>query len=105
MSGLIFVNFQKEEYKKAEQMLHVALRQAQTINHYEGVTYVYDVMANLAFQVGEIQKSIDLFKIVMQRLLSTGTEQNDTKIIHMSLKVANLYQRAGDNKYLNLNAC
>ncbi|XP_057325618.1 tetratricopeptide repeat protein 19 homolog, mitochondrial [Microplitis mediator] len=89
---------QKEEYKKAEQMLHVALRQAQTINHYEGVTYVYDVMANLAFQVGEIQKSIDLFKTVMQRLLSTGTEENDTKIIHISLKVANLYQRAGDNK-------
>ncbi|CAD6216345.1 GSCOCG00004498001-RA-CDS, partial [Cotesia congregata] len=89
---------QKGEYKKAEQMLHVALRQAQTLGHFEGITYVYDVMANLAFQVGEIQKAKDLFKTVMQRLLSTGTDQNDTKIIHISLKVAKLFEQSGDIK-------
>ncbi|KAG8034526.1 hypothetical protein G9C98_007602 [Cotesia typhae] len=89
---------QKGDYKKAEQMLHVALRQAQTLGHFEGITYVYDVMANLAFEVGEIQKAKDLFKTVMQRLLSTGTDQNDTKIIHISLKVAKLFEQSGDIK-------
>ncbi|XP_044015073.1 tetratricopeptide repeat protein 19 homolog, mitochondrial isoform X2 [Aphidius gifuensis] len=87
---------QKGEYKKAEQMLHVALRQAQSIQSYDGVTYVYDVMANLAFEVGDIKKSKKLFTSVMQRLLSTGTMENDVKIIHMSLKMAKLCESSGE---------
>ncbi|KAK0179301.1 hypothetical protein PV327_005066 [Microctonus hyperodae] len=87
---------QKGEYKKAEQMLHVALRQAQTLQHTDGITYIYDVMANLAFEVGENQKAKDLFTSVMQRLISNGVAQNDKKIIHMSLKVAKILERMGD---------
>lgn len=90
---------QKEEFKKAEQLLHVALRQAQSIQHYDGVTYVYDVMANLAFQVGEYKKAETLFVSVMQRLIAGGTPKDDIKIIHMSLKLAKLYQETGDLRY------
>lgn len=77
-------------------MLHVALRQAQSLQSYDGVTYVYDVMANLAFEVGDIKKSKKLFTSVMQRLLSTGTTENDVKIIHMSLKMAKLCESSGE---------
>lgn len=77
-------------------MLHVALRQAQSLQHTDGITYIYDVMANLAFEVGENQKAKDLFTSVMQRLISNGIAQNDKKIIHMSLKVAKILERMGD---------
>lgn len=83
---------QKGEYKKAEQMLHIALRQAQTIQNEDGITYVYDVMANLAFEVGEYEKAEVLFKSVMQRILAAGTSQEDMKIIHMSLKMAKIFE-------------
>ncbi|XP_043275343.1 tetratricopeptide repeat protein 19 homolog, mitochondrial [Venturia canescens] len=87
---------QKEDYKKAEQMLHVALRQAQALQHYEGITYVYDIMANLAFEVGDYKKANTLFVSVMQRLISTGTPKDDIKIVHISLKMAKLFQHMGD---------
>ncbi|XP_011304360.1 tetratricopeptide repeat protein 19 homolog, mitochondrial [Fopius arisanus] len=87
---------QRGEYKKAEQMLHVALHQAQTLQHYDGITYVYDVLANLAFEVGDVEKSKKLFVSVMQRLMSTGTAEGDMKMIHISLKLARLYEISGD---------
>ncbi|XP_034948285.1 tetratricopeptide repeat protein 19 homolog, mitochondrial [Chelonus insularis] len=87
---------QKDEFKKAEQMLHVALRQAQMLQNEQGITYIYYVMADLAFQVGEIEKAQNLYKSVMQRLLSSGTPQDDIKIVHISLKIARLYEQDGN---------
>lgn len=87
---------QRGEFKKAEQMLHVALRQAQSLQNYDAVTYIYDVMANLAFDVGDYQKAESLFVTVMQRLISSGTPKDDMKIIHISLKMAKLYEQRGD---------
>ena len=77
-------------------MLHIALRQAQTIQHYQAITYIYDLMANLAYDVGDFQKAETLFVTVMQRLISTGTAQDDLKIVHISLKMAKIYEKEGD---------
>ncbi|XP_008212523.1 tetratricopeptide repeat protein 19 homolog, mitochondrial [Nasonia vitripennis] len=87
---------QKGEFKKAEQMLHIALRQAQSLQNEDGITYVYDVMANLAFEVGEFEKAEKLFRSVMQRILAAGTPQDDLKIVHMSLKMAKILESKGD---------
>lgn len=37
-----------------------------------------------------------LFKDVMQRELAKGTAQDDLKIIHMSLKLAKIYEQKKD---------
>lgn len=79
-------------------MLHLALHMAQTIEHFKAITYIYDLMANLAFEVGEFDKAEKLFVNVMQRLISTGTPEDDLKIIHMSLKIAKIYEAKGDLK-------
>ncbi|KAL7287847.1 hypothetical protein TKK_0017916 [Trichogramma kaykai] len=88
---------QKNEFKKAEQMLHLALRQAQTLQSEDGITYVYDVMANLAFKVGEYDKAQRLFRSVMQREIAKGTPQDDIKIVHMSMKMAKILELKGDS--------
>lgn len=82
-------------------MLHIALRQAQSLQNEDGITYVYDVMANLAFEVGEFEKAEKLFKSVMQRILAAGTPQDDLKIVHMSLKMAKILEFKGDLLYVN----
>ena len=41
---------QREQYDHAENMLHIALRMAQDLNNYDGITYVYDQLANVAFE-------------------------------------------------------
>ncbi|XP_011692252.1 PREDICTED: tetratricopeptide repeat protein 19 homolog, mitochondrial [Wasmannia auropunctata] len=89
---------QKGEYDKAEQMLHVALRQAQTIQHYDAVTYIYDVMANLAFDTGKYRKAENLFVSVLQRLMSNGATEDDMRVIHISLKMAKVFEHLNEPK-------
>ena len=40
----------KGDFEHAERMLHIALRMAQDLGNYDAVTYVYDQMANVAFE-------------------------------------------------------
>lgn len=77
-------------------MLHVALRQAQALQNQNAITYIYDLMANVAFETKQLKKAETLFLLVLERLLSNGVTQNDLKIIHISLKLANIYEKTGD---------
>lgn len=79
-------------------MLHIALHQAQTIQHYEAITYIYDVMANLAFETKDYPKAQKLFVTVLQRLMSKGVLENDTRVIHISLKMAKVLENLGQVK-------
>lgn len=79
---------QKNEFEKAEQLLHVALRQAQQIHHQLGITYIYDVMANLALQREELDKAKQLFVIVTQRIMANGVLEDDPRVVHLSVKLA-----------------
>ncbi|XP_032677608.1 tetratricopeptide repeat protein 19 homolog, mitochondrial isoform X2 [Odontomachus brunneus] len=83
---------QKNEFMKAEQMLHIALHQAQTIQHYNAITYIYDIMANLAFDTGDYHAAETLFTTVLQRLMSKGILESDLKVIHISLKMAKMFE-------------
>ena len=42
--------FQEGQYAKGETILHAALTIAQNLNHSHGITYVYTLLAALAFQ-------------------------------------------------------
>ncbi|CAK1551438.1 unnamed protein product [Leptosia nina] len=79
---------QRYEYGKAEQLLHVALRQAQQMKHETGVTYIYDVMANLALQTERLDQAKKLFVEVAQRLIANGVNQEDIRIVQISVKLA-----------------
>lgn len=78
---------QREQYEKAEQLLHVALRIAQQQQNEQGVVYCYDLMANVAFNRLELNKAEKLFVTVLQMLLSTGTKQDDLKVCSFCLSV------------------
>lgn len=71
---------QREQYDKAEQLLHIALRIAQQQQNEQGVVYCYDLMANVAFSRLELDKAEKLFVSVLQMLLSTGMKQDDLKV-------------------------
>lgn len=86
---------QKEEYDKAEQMLHLALRMAQDLQSKDGITYVYDLMANLALEREQFKKAEKLFVDVMKRLFADGFKEDDIKVLHISSKVAHIAQLEG----------
>ncbi|KAH8357874.1 hypothetical protein KR200_011635 [Drosophila serrata] len=87
---------QREQYDKAEQMLHLALRMAQDIQSKEGVTYVYDIMANLAMEREQFKKAEKIFTDVMKRLFADGHTEESPKILHISSKIAHMSQLQGD---------
>lgn len=92
---LSILNIQREEYKKAEQLLHVALKMAQDLQSKDGITYIYDIMANLAMEVGDLAKAEKLFVSVMQRLFADGFVEDHIKMLHISSKVAHIAQLQG----------
>ena len=53
-------------------------------------------MANLAFIQEDYKKAEKLFVSVMKRLLADGVPENDLRIIHMSLKMAKMYEYQED---------
>lgn len=87
---LSILEIQKGDFKKAEQMLHLSLRMAQDLKSKDGITYVYDIMANLAMEAKEFVKAEKLFADIMKLLLSEGVEQDDNKILHISSKIAHM---------------
>ncbi|KAK4880229.1 hypothetical protein RN001_008375 [Aquatica leii] len=92
----------REQFDKAEQLLHIALRLAQQQLNEQGITYCYDLMANLAFNRLELDKSEKLFVSVVQRLLSNGVQQDDLKVIHISLKLARICHLKGEDEKADL---
>ncbi|KAI5705328.1 hypothetical protein M8J75_013925 [Diaphorina citri] len=90
------LHMKKDEYEKAEKMLHVALKMAQELQNQDGITYVYDVMANLALTQKQYDKAEKLFTEVMKRLMSNGVKENDNKVLHISLKLAKIAQEKTD---------
>lgn len=71
---------QREQFEKAEQMLHLALRIAQQQQNKQGILYCYDLMANLAFETFELNKAEKLFVSVLQILLSEGMKDDNLKV-------------------------
>ncbi|XP_032592606.1 tetratricopeptide repeat protein 19 homolog, mitochondrial isoform X1 [Drosophila grimshawi] len=87
---------QNEQYDKAEQMLHLSLRMAQDLQSSHGITYVYDIMANLAMEREQFKKAEKLFVDVMKRLMSDGHTEDSPKILHISSKIAHMSQLQGE---------
>lgn len=87
---------QKQQYEKAEQMLHLSLRMAQDLQSSNGITYVYDLMANLAMEQQQYKKAEKIFVDVMKRLMTDGHGEDSPKILHISSKIAHMSQLQGD---------
>lgn len=81
---------QRGEHDKAEQLLHVALRQAQQMQNQLGITYIYDIMANLALDRLQLDKAKQLFVLVTQRIMSDGAKEDDPRVVHISAKLARI---------------
>lgn len=89
------LSIQRNEYEKAEKMLHLALRMAHDLNSKDGTTYIYDVMANLALEKGDFEKAEKLFVDVMKRLFADGFADDNIKMLAISSKMAYMAEMRG----------
>ncbi|KAF2358745.1 Anaphase-promoting complex subunit 5 [Trinorchestia longiramus] len=89
------IAFHKGEHEKSETILHLALKMAQDLEDSQSVTYIFDVLANLALQRGEHSKAEQLFKSVLQRHAAAGGDVYGNTFVALSLKLAQCYLARG----------
>jgi len=65
---------------------------ANDLKNLEGITHVYDVLANGAFMNKEYEKAKDLFTKVIELLLEKEGPKDDLNILHISLKLSKIYE-------------
>lgn len=62
-------------------MFSPALRLAQTVQDNAAITYIYDCMANLAYELGDLEKAEKIFVSVCQRLMQyDGAKEDDIRV-------------------------
>lgn len=79
-------------------MFHVALKIAQDLQNEDAMTYIYDRLANVAFETGQNEKARKLFVDVVQRLIDKGMAEDDVVLIHISFKLAKIFETIGNYK-------
>lgn len=92
------LSLQKEEYDKAENILHLALKLAQERRDMQAQRYIYDLLANVAFKKGDFPKAEKLFIQVTKELIASGTPPDDNSIVEISLKLASIYSQTNERE-------
>lgn len=77
--------------EKAEQILHSALRLAEDNKINVGVSCVYDMLATIAFQKGEITQAENYLVRIIERLIQLGYPEENNTIINFKLKLSRIY--------------
>lgn len=92
------LNMQKKEYNSAENILHLALKLAQERQDMQAQRYIFDLLANVAFEKGDYPKAEKLFIQVTKELLAAGTPFDDNSIVEISLKLASIYSHRDERE-------
>ena len=90
--------FQNDDYNAFDQTLHKALKMANDLKNVEGITHVYDVLANGAFVNKEYENAKDIFTKVIEQLIEQGGPKNYLNILHIGLKISKIYEVQKDYK-------
>nr|XP_042899161.1 tetratricopeptide repeat protein 19 homolog, mitochondrial isoform X2 [Parasteatoda tepidariorum] len=92
------LNLQRKEYNKAETVLHLALKLAQERQDLQAQRYIFDLLANVAFEKGDLGKAEKLFIELTKELLATGTSYDDNSVVEISLKLASIYSQRSERE-------
>nr|CAG4635470.1 EOG090X06TI [Artemia franciscana] len=92
------LEYQKGDAIKAEKLLHVALKTAQDLHDKNGITFIYDLMANIAFDTHNYRKAEKIFRDLIGRLIGDGVDPDHNKIVHVSAKLASIYGMLEENE-------
>lgn len=82
-----------QEYNKASDLFHRALRLAQDENDEERETLVLNLLASNFFESGDLINAEKLFIDLMKRMIAHEVEPTDLAILELSLKLASIYSK------------
>jgi len=82
-----------QEYSKASELFHQALRIAQDEGDDERETLILNLLASNSFESGDFKAAEKLFIDLVKRLMAHEAEPTDPAILELSLKLAAIYSR------------
>jgi len=62
------------------------------------ITFIYDMLANLAYMNNKYEEAKDLFLKVIGHLFKQGGHEDDLKILHLSLKLSKIHEALNDKE-------
>lgn len=83
-----------QEYLKADELFHQALRLAQNEKNEEQETLVLNLLASNYFESGDLKKAEKLFIDLITRLVAQDVEPTNPAILELSLKLASIYSKS-----------
>lgn len=82
-----------QDYNKASDLFHKALRLAQDEDDEERETLVLNLLASNFFESGDLVSAEKLFIDLMKRMIAHDVEPTDLAILELSLKLASIYSK------------
>lgn len=82
-----------QEYNRASDLFHSALRIAQDEDDEERETLVLNLLASNFFESGDLVNAEKLFIDLMKRMIAHDVEATDLAILELSLKLASIYSK------------
>ena len=81
---------QEGDFKRAQQILHLALRQANEFDDQAAINHIFCLLAEIAIEMNLFGEAERLYIEVMKRIITGGEAQDSNAIVEMSVKLANI---------------
>lgn len=89
----------KQDYAKAEEILHDALVLAQDDDNYEKEMLINNILATSYFENEDLVHAEKIFVELIKNMLNHNTDPTDPAILELSLKLASIYSRRKDSHH------
>jgi len=78
------------DHKRAQQIFHLALRQASEFGDEEAVNHIYCLLAGTAMDMSLFSEAERLYTQVLKRILANGEAEDSNAVVDISLKMAHI---------------
>lgn len=82
-----------QDYTKANELFHKALRLSQDENNEEQETLILNLLASNFFEADDFDNAEKLFIDLIKRMIANNVEPTDPAILELSLKLASIYSK------------
>ena len=81
---------QEGDLKRAQQILHLGLRQASDMGDQSAVNHIFCLLAEVSLQMEQYGESERLYTEVLKRILSNGEQEDSNAVVDISIKLAHI---------------
>ncbi|KAG5895920.1 hypothetical protein JTB14_031824 [Gonioctena quinquepunctata] len=91
------IALERGEVEKAEAILEMGIKICEEYQSYMVMPYMYDILATIAFAMGNLGKAEVLLVNVIEKMIQLGIPENDSLMIDFKLRLTRIYSTYNEN--------